>query len=108
MFVATHRAKIDAFLGGVQLPAQTVQAGLAATGESDKYSKLHPGTPYAFTFGGLGIKILTFLSAVLLAIFPWISLLFTTFLILLLLAAERRRGSLETLLPISGEEKAGL
>ncbi|KAI0002524.1 hypothetical protein BJV74DRAFT_604703 [Russula compacta] len=88
VFVATHRAKVDAFLGGAQLPAQTVQAGLAAAGESDKYSKLHP--------------------AVLLAIFPWISLLFTSFLILLLLAAERRRVSLETLSPISGEEKAGL
>lgn len=45
--VATHRAKIDAFLDGLQLPAQTVQAALAAAGESDKYSKLHPGTPYS-------------------------------------------------------------
>jgi hypothetical protein len=44
VFVATHRAKIDAFLGGVQLPAKTVQAALVAAGESDKYSKLHPGT----------------------------------------------------------------
>ena len=47
VFVATHRAKIDAFLGGVQLPEQTVQEGLAAAGESDKYRKLHPGTSYS-------------------------------------------------------------
>ena len=45
--VATHRAKIDAFLGSVQLPAQTVQGAIAAAGESDKYSKLHAGTPYS-------------------------------------------------------------
>jgi hypothetical protein len=46
VIVATHRAKIDAFLGGVQLPAQTVQGAIAAAGESDKYSKLHAGTSY--------------------------------------------------------------
>jgi hypothetical protein len=44
--VANHRAKINAFLGGVQLPAQTVQAAITAAGESDKYSKLHPGTSW--------------------------------------------------------------
>ncbi|KAI0292026.1 hypothetical protein BC826DRAFT_1105740 [Russula brevipes] len=90
VFVATHRAKIDAFLGGVQLPAQTVQGALAAAGESDKYSKLHP--------------------AVLLAIFPWISLVFVTILILVLLAAARRCVPLETASepPPSGGEKADL
>jgi hypothetical protein len=45
--VATHRAKIDAFLGRVQLPAQTVQGAITAAGESDKYSKLHSGAPYS-------------------------------------------------------------
>jgi hypothetical protein len=44
IFVANRNAKIDAFLAGNQLPAQTVQAALAAAGESTKYSKLHPGT----------------------------------------------------------------
>ena len=43
-FVATRSAKIDAFLDGQQLPAQVVQATLAADGESAKYCKLHPGT----------------------------------------------------------------
>jgi len=71
VIVATHRAKIDAFFGGVQLPEQTVQGGLAAAGESDKYRKLHP--------------------VVLLAIFPWISLLFTIALIVVLFMAARRR-----------------
>jgi len=74
--VATHRAKIDAFLGRVQLPAQTVQGAITAAGESDKYSKLH--------------------SAVLLAIFPWISLVFLTALIVILFTAARRRVPLET------------
>ena len=45
VFVANRRAKVDAFLDGVQLPPQTVQAALAAAGESDKYSSQHPGTP---------------------------------------------------------------
>ena len=45
--VATHRAKIDAFLGRARLPAQAVQGALAAAGESDKYSKLHPGMLYS-------------------------------------------------------------
>jgi len=87
VIVATHRAKIDAFLGGVQLPAQTVQGAIAAAGESDKYSKLH--------------------AAVLLAIFPWISLLFLAILIAVLFMAARRRVPLETSSrqPISSEEK---
>ena len=46
VIVANHNAKIDAFLAGRQLPAQAVQAALAAAGESTKYSKLHPGTSY--------------------------------------------------------------
>ncbi|KAI9451780.1 hypothetical protein F5148DRAFT_532466 [Russula earlei] len=75
VFVARHRAKVDAFLGGEQLPAQTVQAAISAAGLSDKYSKIH--------------------SAVLLAVFPWISLLFNVILIAVLLAAARRRASLE-------------
>jgi len=45
-FLANRSAKIDAFLAGRQLPAQVVQAALAAAGESAKYSKLHPGTSY--------------------------------------------------------------
>ena len=44
VFLATRSAKIDAFLDGVQLPAQVVQATIAADGESAKYTKLHPGT----------------------------------------------------------------
>jgi len=86
--VASHRAKIDAFLGGVQLPAQTVQGAIAAAGESDKYSKLHP--------------------AVLLAIFPWITLVFVSALIVVLFTAARRRIPLETTSqpPIPSEDKA--
>ena len=45
VFVAKHRAKITAFLNGLQLPAPVVQAALSEAGESDKYSKLHPGKP---------------------------------------------------------------
>jgi hypothetical protein len=41
--VANRNAKVDAFLAGTQLPAQAVQAALAAAGESTKYSKLHFG-----------------------------------------------------------------
>ncbi|KAI0254570.1 hypothetical protein BJV78DRAFT_928869 [Lactifluus subvellereus] len=87
VFVANHRAKITAFLDGLQLPAQLVQATLSGAGESDKYSKLH--------------------SAVLLAILPWISLLFTVVLIVVLFVAARRRVELEaTSRPsISGGEK---
>ena len=46
VFLATRSAKIDAFLGGKQLPAQVVQATIAADGESPKYTKLHPGTSW--------------------------------------------------------------
>jgi hypothetical protein len=42
-FLANRRGKIDAFLGGQQLPAQVVQATIAAEGESTKYSKIHSG-----------------------------------------------------------------
>jgi hypothetical protein len=49
VFVANRNAKVDAFLAGSQLPAQAVQAALAAAGESTKYSKLHPGTPYTLS-----------------------------------------------------------
>lgn len=44
IFVANRSAKVDAFLAGTQLPAQAVQAALAAAGESAKYNKLHFGT----------------------------------------------------------------
>jgi len=90
VFVAKHRAKITAFLNGLQLPAPAVQAALSEAGESDKYSKLHP--------------------VVLLAIFPWISLLFTVVLIVVLFMAARKRAELEaTSRPsISGGEKASL
>jgi len=83
--VAKRRAKIDAFLGGEQLPAEVVQATISAEGESTKYSKLHP--------------------AVLLAIFPWISLLFGTVLIFILFAAARKREATAQP-PISDGEKA--
>lgn len=43
IFTASRNGKIDAFLAGKQLPAQAVQAALAAAGESTKYSKLHFG-----------------------------------------------------------------
>jgi hypothetical protein len=46
-FLANRSGKVDAFLGGQQLPAQVVQKTIAAAGESTKYSKLHPGTSYA-------------------------------------------------------------
>jgi len=94
VFVANHRAKIDAFLGGVQLPASTVQAAIAAAGETDKYSKLHSGTSWCAS--SLGTEILTFLQAVLLAIFPWITLLFTGILIFILFAAARKGVQPET------------
>jgi hypothetical protein len=89
VFVANRHAKIDAYLLGEQLPAQAVQAALAAAGESTKYSKLHP--------------------AVLLAIFPWISLISSVVLILVLFAAARRskQSPVETTSrpPISDGEK---
>jgi hypothetical protein len=56
-FVATRRAKVDAFVGGVQLPAETVQAALAAAGGSDKYSSQHPGTLLG-PFSGLMYELL--------------------------------------------------
>lgn len=40
-FTATRYAQVTGFLGGVQLPAATLQAGLAASGKSSKYSELH-------------------------------------------------------------------
>jgi len=58
IFVANRNAKVDAFLAGRQLPAQAVQAALAAAGESTKYSKLHPGTLYTVS-PALGIMALT-------------------------------------------------
>jgi len=70
-FTATRYAKITAYLDGVQLPAATTQAALATTGLSNKYSKLH--------------------HTVLLAIFPWIALLFNIILVVVLFAASRRR-----------------
>ncbi|KAI9465848.1 hypothetical protein BJY52DRAFT_492531 [Lactarius psammicola] len=76
IITANRHAKVDAFLGGVQLPSATLQAALAARGLSDKYSKLH--------------------HAVLLAIFPWIALLFNAILVVILFAAARRRGEPET------------
>jgi len=87
IFVANRHAKVDAFLNGVQLPPQTVQAALAAAGESDKYSSQHP--------------------VVLLAIFPWITLVFTTALIVVLFMAARRRVLSETSsqIPMSEGEK---
>jgi hypothetical protein len=87
VFVANRNAKVDAFLAGTQLPAQAVQAALAAAGESTKYSKLH--------------------SAVLLAIFPWISLISSIVLILVLFAAARRnKHSQVQATPQSDGEKA--
>jgi hypothetical protein len=84
-FTATRYAKVTAFLGSVQLPAATLQAALAASGLSDKYSKLH--------------------HAVLLAIFPWIALLFTIILIVILFAAARRRVESGTTLRSSMAER---
>jgi hypothetical protein len=46
VILATRNGKVDAFLAGRQLPAQAVQAALAAAGESTKYTKLHPGTSH--------------------------------------------------------------
>ncbi|KAI9441370.1 hypothetical protein H4582DRAFT_1810761 [Lactarius indigo] len=71
IFTANHHAKVDGFLNGVQIPPATFQAALVAEGLSDKYSKLH--------------------HAVLLAIFPWIALLFNAILVVILFAAARRR-----------------
>jgi hypothetical protein len=47
VFTATRNAKVDAFLDGVQLPAATVQAAIAAEGQTTKYSKLHPSKSQA-------------------------------------------------------------
>jgi hypothetical protein len=108
-FVATRSAKIDAFLDGQQLPAQVIQATLAADGESAKYCKLHPGTSNGVIhLWNFGAKF--FSSAVLLAIFPWIALLFTTFLIYILFAAARRcvPSEMTSQLPIDGEKRAEL
>jgi len=59
IFVANRNAKVDAFVAGRQLPAQAVQAALAAAGESTKYSDLHSGAPYRLS-PTLGIVALTF------------------------------------------------
>jgi hypothetical protein len=112
IFVANRNAKIDAFLAGKQLPAQVVQAALAEAGESTKYSKLHPGTSHR-EHACFRNMLLTFSPpAVLLAIFPWISSIFSIVLILVLFAAARRskRSPAETTsrLPISDGEKSDL
>lgn len=76
-FVATRRAKVDAFLDGVQLPAETVQAALAAAGESDKYSSLHPGTPFVILgpFSGTVYELLPQSSFLPFSLgLPWSSL----------------------------------
>jgi hypothetical protein len=115
IFVANHNAKIDAFLAGRQLPAQAVQAALAAAGESTKYSKLHFGTSYRvarfrlYRNHGAKLSPLSPSSAVLLAIFPWISLLSSVVLVFVLFAAARRhkQSPVETTSqpPISDGEK---
>ncbi|KAH9970025.1 hypothetical protein BGW80DRAFT_1461643 [Lactifluus volemus] len=69
--LATNRAQITAFLGGRELSPQAVQLYIIATGQSYKYSEQHP--------------------AVLLAIFPWISVLFTSVFVVVLYVAARRR-----------------
>ncbi|KAH9970021.1 hypothetical protein BGW80DRAFT_1461640 [Lactifluus volemus] len=69
--LATNRAQITAFLDGVELSPQAVQLLITATGQSYKYSEQHP--------------------AVLLAIFPWIPVLFTSILVVILYVAARRR-----------------
>lgn len=108
VFTANRNAKIDAFLAGKQLPPQAVQAALAAAGETTKYSKLHFGTSYCLTRFRNHDNNFS-LSAVLLAIFPWISLLSSVVLILILFAAARRReqSPVETTYrpPISDGEK---
>jgi len=71
VFTATRSGKVDAFLGDQQLPQSAIAAALAAKGLSSKYNSLH--------------------SNVLLAIFPWIALLFNVILIAVLFAAARRR-----------------
>jgi len=71
VFTANRTGKVDAFLGGQQLPQSAIAAALAAEGLSAKYNSLH--------------------SNVLLAIFPLISLLFNVILIVVLFAAARRR-----------------
>lgn len=60
--------------------------------------------------GAFGINILTSSLAVLLAIFPWITLVFTSALIIVLFMAARRRVWLETSsqIPMSEEEKMGI
>jgi hypothetical protein len=57
-FTATRYAKVTAFLGSVQLPAATLQAALAASGLSDKYSKLHHGKSRAVTRTRSGVNFL--------------------------------------------------
>jgi hypothetical protein len=84
-FTATRYAQVTGFLDGVQLPAAVLQAALAASGKSAKYSELH--------------------YIVLLAVFPWIALLFTIILIVVLFAAARRRVEPGTTLRSSMAEK---
>lgn len=108
--MANRNAKVDAFVAGRQLPAQAVQAALAAAGESTKYSDLHPGAPIPFVadFRNRGANFFS-PSAVLLAIFPWIALIFSIVLILVLFAAARRRKqspmAMTSQPPISDEKK---
>lgn len=106
VITATHHAKIDAFLRGVQLPAATVQEGLVAAGLSDKYSKLHAGKSQAIT---CSTALMSF-AAVLLAIFPWIALLFNVIVIVILFAAAQRRDEPETIsqMSITAREKGSL
>ena len=110
IFIANRNAKIDAFLACRQLPAQAVQAALASAGESTKYSKLHFGTSMSYRVGHFKSYGTDFSpSAVLLAIFPWISLLSSIVLVFVLFAAARRhkQSPVETTSqpPISDGEK---
>ncbi|KAH9963696.1 hypothetical protein BGW80DRAFT_1448133 [Lactifluus volemus] len=83
--VANNGAKITAFRDGVKLPQETAQAIVTATGQSTKYSKQHP--------------------AVLLAIFGWFSVLFTSILVVILIVATRRRDKTRAASGMSTPEK---
>jgi hypothetical protein len=82
--LANNQAKIIAFCDGIELPPQTVQAFITATSQSDKYCKQHPAKSYSLTiFRAVRRKDANIFPAALLAIFPWISVLFTSIFIVI-------------------------
>jgi len=87
LFFATRSADVRAFIGGVQLPATIVEATEKAMGTTAVYKKM----------GYLRLS----------AVFPWLTILFTTIAaVVLLMAASRVNTSVPVAMPSSTSEMA--